>query len=206
LTYSITFWLAISLGAIERNEVVVMSIGIMIIRCTLPVAILLASSCAPPGAAELNRAGKLFQDGKFDEAAKEYQAIDANPSWGPPYLGMGNALQQLGNTSGAVDAYRRATAFSPNWAEAHKALGLALASSGSWYEAVPPLERAHSLQPADSMVLVSLGVALSNSGRDLEAIRAFEDARRICETCLDEQAVYAYTQAKARVAKDQTGK
>jgi tetratricopeptide (TPR) repeat protein len=105
--------------------------------------------CLPAPAAALNHASDLYQSGRYDEAAREYQrVIDMRPSWAPPYLGLGNARLALNERAEAVDAYKRAVALSPDWVDALTSLGRALLEMDRASEAVPVLTRAVQLDPS----------------------------------------------------------
>jgi len=74
----------------------------------------LLAGCLPAPHAALNHASDLYQNGHYDEAAREYQrVIDMRPSWAPPYLGLGNARWAMNERAEAVEAYKRAVALSP---------------------------------------------------------------------------------------------
>jgi tetratricopeptide (TPR) repeat protein len=158
-----------------------------VLTCTL-------TACLPPESSSLNRASTLYERGQYREAAAEYRhAIDLDPSWAPPYLGLGNANRALGDTTGAISAYEQAVAISPEYAEAQIGLGEVLMDLGRWSDAEIHLRKALAVVPRDGRLHAMLGMVLAKEGRDAEALRAFESAEELCKTCLveEERSVYS---------------
>jgi Flp pilus assembly protein TadD len=161
-----------------------------------------SAGCLPSGPAALNRASELFRRGQYQEAATEYRrAMEWNPSWADPHLGLGNALWKMGQRQEALQSYRQAVSLGRDWREAHIALGDALIDSEKWAEAVPVLRRAATLAPADPVPESLLGIALTELGQNEEAVQAFESVLKRCPTCLDARSMSAYSKAKSRVAR-----
>lgn len=67
-------------------------------------------------------------------------------------LGLGNALQSLGDGAGAEQAYRRATVLAPELAAAWHNWADLLLSQGRAAEALPLAERAVALQPSPAFI------------------------------------------------------
>jgi Flp pilus assembly protein TadD len=161
----------------------------------------LAAGCLQASASALNRGADFFQSGRYREAATEYQrAIALDPSWAAPHLGLGNALDELGDLPGALNAYQKAVLLSPEWSEANTALGSVLLRSDRAIDAVGVIQEAIKLAPDDPEPKALLGTALSRLGRDAEALEAFETALKLAPGSLDAAATAAYQVSSARIA------
>ncbi len=175
-------------------------------RTALPWAAaftILIQGCAPSGTQELNTASTLYQQGQYARAADEYRnAIKANPSWAPPYLGLGNALAALREYDEAIYAYREAVKLKPEWAQAHLSLGQCQGEANRWADAVVSLERATALERKKGPARVALGIALTRANRWTEAVAVFKTAEAECPECLDQEAKRVYAEAR-RAARRQ---
>ncbi len=83
---------------------------------------------------------------RWDEASRAYRAALARwPQSLGAQLGLGNSRYALGDTAGAVAAYRAAVAAHPDAGIAFNNLAQALADQGQWREAEQAIERAAAL-------------------------------------------------------------
>jgi Flp pilus assembly protein TadD len=162
----------------------------------LPAVLLLCCSaaCLPSSARSLNRAADLYQAGQFREAAEEYRkAINIDPEWSAPYLGLGNALLELGDRVGAESAYRRAAALAPGSPEAQIALAQVLIDAQRWADAEHELNDALKKLPEEGRLHAMHGVALAKQTRDREALEAFERSQQLCPQCMTRDQIAIYT-------------
>ncbi|TVR12243.1 MAG: glycosyltransferase [Phormidium sp. GEM2.Bin31] len=114
---------------------------------------------SPTGESSLNRANQLLEQGKVQEAVAEYrQGIGLMPglSWSAYYLG--DALTELGDWAGAVEAYQQAIALDANPLGYHR-LGLALLKLERWDEAITVFNQGLDLNPDDYKLHLSLSQA-----------------------------------------------
>jgi predicted CXXCH cytochrome family protein len=92
------------------------------------------------------------------------------------YLELGDALQNHGQLTPAVQAYREAVRRNPKFAFGLQRLGTALRRSGEYTEAAEVLERAASLGPDRALTWHELGMAYRALGRSADAVTAISRA------------------------------
>jgi tetratricopeptide (TPR) repeat protein len=85
------------------------------LACTLlPLLLLAGSSYSAPITVEFDQANRLYEEGKFQEAAGAYAKIVASGSQSPSlYFNLGNAQFKAGHIGDAIVAYRRAEWMNP---------------------------------------------------------------------------------------------
>jgi tetratricopeptide (TPR) repeat protein len=105
--------------------------------------------------------------------------LTKNPGCWMAHYNLGIALDDRGDTDGAVAHYRQAVELRPGYAEAHYNLGRLLAQKGQLDEAVAHYEKVLEINPADAEAHNNLGVTLSASGRLDEAIAQYHKALAI---------------------------
>ncbi len=158
------------------------------------------SGCMLAKADVLNRAGDLYQEGRYRQAAAEYRrAIAIDASWAPPWLGLGNALRMLDDRPGALASYRRAIALSPKYTEARVALADLLLGERRWSESERELRLAVERLPDDCRLHAMLGYALFNEQRERDALVAFQTSVDLCADCMTQRESTAYETAKRQV-------
>jgi Flp pilus assembly protein TadD len=108
---------------------------------------------------ELDRAGRLIQDGKVDEAVAALRTIvEQQPDNADAHLLLGRALALTPDISAAIAALRRAVELRPTSAQARYTLGTALARFGDLDVARAAFERTIELDPAFAGAHVSLAL------------------------------------------------
>jgi tetratricopeptide (TPR) repeat protein len=109
-------------------------------------------------------------------AVKEFErAIELNPKLPSLHAWYGRALMRLGDSEGAVVAFKRELAGNPNDYEANLYLGILLKRDKLLDEAFDPLSRAARLRPRDSYSrfhLASLHAARGKPGEALPLLEA----------------------------------
>ncbi|WP_157888659.1 tetratricopeptide repeat protein, partial [Arthrospira platensis] len=119
---------------------------------------------------------KLLQQGKIQEAVAEYRrGIELTPdlSWHHYYLG--EALTQLEDWEGAVQAYRQAISLGSNYLCYYR-LGVALVKLELWDEAIATLNQGLELKPDYYKFYLPLGQALVHQQHWEAAIEAYGKA------------------------------
>lgn len=131
----------------------------------------------------LNLGSLLFQQGRIEEAAAEFeQAVHRKPDSAEALENLGNALAALpGRLPEAVATLRKALEYNPRSAEIHNNLGLALLSlPGHQEEAAAAFQQAIQFKPDFAAAHNNLGLALASlPGRLEEAIAAYQAALKI---------------------------
>jgi tetratricopeptide (TPR) repeat protein len=114
---------------------------------------------------------------QYAEVIPEYPEIIAlAPAEPELYANFGYALERVGDTKGAMDAYMRAGALNPNLPQASFGLGKLMLSLGRPEEALAPLERAAALQPDLAGSFALLGRAQRELGQTDKAIASYQRA------------------------------
>jgi len=113
----------------------------------------------------------------YHDLVSLYTAILAkNPGCWMAHYNLGIALNEQGNTDGAISHYREAVQLWPGYAEAHYNLGRLLAQKGRVDDAVAHYEKALETNPSDADAHNNLGVTLLAVGRVDEAIAHYRKA------------------------------
>ena len=100
------------------------------------------------GAEPRDQGMSLMKLGRFAEAAQALQrAVEADVNDEMSWRLLGGARASSGDSTGAVEAFRRAVELAPTSAKSHYNFALALQSIGQSYEAKSHLEKALSLDP-----------------------------------------------------------
>jgi tetratricopeptide (TPR) repeat protein len=122
--------------------------------------------------------GRLnFMRREYESAATNFQAaVDAEPAWALALNGLGRTKARLGDVSGAIACYRRATESEPAWI--YPWLNLAVASIGARDYATAEVALRHGLEiyPARSTTRFALGRTLERTGRACEAMAEYRIA------------------------------
>ena len=91
---------------------------------------------------------------------------------------LGNALKQIGQLDGAVDAYRRAVELKPDFAMAHNNLGNTLKDIGQYQGALEAYRRVLDLEPGSAEIHFNVGVVLQILNEPEAAVASY---RRVLE-------------------------
>ena len=105
--------------------------------------------------------------------------LTRNPGCWMAHYNLGIALNEQGDTDGAISHYRKAVQLWPGYAEAHYNLGRLLVQKGQVDEAITHYEKALEINPADAEAHNNLGAALFASGHVDEAIAHYRKALTI---------------------------
>jgi tetratricopeptide (TPR) repeat protein len=134
----------------------------------------------PNHAEALHLSGVIgFQMGQVDWGLDRVRrAIAANPTAGPPYANLGQALNGIGRHAEAAEALQQAVALQPGMPRAHAQLGMSLLELGQEQAALQQFDQALALQPGMLDALNARAFLLRQSGR-LEA--ALADLVRVAQ-------------------------
>jgi protein O-mannosyl-transferase len=102
--------------------------------------------------------------------------LTKNPSCWMAHYNLGIALNEQGDSDGAIAHYRQALELRPSYAEAHYNLARLLAQNGQLDESITHYKKALEINPADAEAHNNLGAALFASGRVDEAISHYRKA------------------------------
>jgi protein O-mannosyl-transferase len=102
--------------------------------------------------------------------------LTKNPSCWMAHYNLGIALNEQGDSDGAIAHYGQALELRPSYAEAHYNLARLLAQKGQLDEAITHYKKALEINPADAEAHNNLGAALFASGRVDEAISHYRKA------------------------------
>jgi tetratricopeptide (TPR) repeat protein len=102
--------------------------------------------------------------------------LTRNPGCWMAHYNLGIALNEQGDTDGAISHYREAVELWPGYAEAHYNLGRLLAQKGQVDEAIAHYEKALEINPSDADAHNNLGATLLANGRIDEAIAHYRKA------------------------------
>lgn len=106
-------------------------------------------------------------------ALAQVRWVDYRPDPGRYYFQAGDACRRLGDTDGAIAAFRRAVAAAPDSAEAHNSLGALLLQQGDPAMALASLQSALRVAPQFAEARFNLGKALAASGQLEAAVETF---------------------------------
>jgi len=89
---------------------------------------------------------------------------------------LGNALDDAGDSAGAIAQYREAIRIDPKFARAYRNLALAYIRQGQWEAAESAARDAVRIEPDYVQARCDLAMALSNQGKTREAAREWRQA------------------------------
>ncbi|NJO44083.1 MAG: tetratricopeptide repeat protein [Cyanobacteria bacterium CRU_2_1] len=114
----------------------------------------------------------------LDAAIIAYRrATELNPNYFQAFVGLGNALDDIGRSDEAIDAYNRAIEIEPNYTETYVELGIALIRRDQIDEAIAAYDRAIQLAGGNyPRAYAALGDAFFLQGRLDDAIVAYNQA------------------------------
>jgi tetratricopeptide (TPR) repeat protein len=131
-------------------------------------------------AADVERAARLIQEGKCEEALPLFDRILAgNPQAADVLHNLGVALAKLGRLADAVVSFQRVLQLQPDSADALGNLGLAYLQLNKPAEAIPCLRKALEFRSEVAETHNNLGVALNRQNQTEEAIRSYQEALRL---------------------------
>jgi superkiller protein 3 len=126
-------------------------------------------------ASQFNRAVALQQQGKFEEAAGEYQAVlKRKPDYAEAYANLGVVLARLGKFDEAVASYETAVRLNPKLTQVRLNIGILHYRANRFDKAVLALEEFLQSAPDNTQARQLLGLSLLETGRDNDAIKQLE--------------------------------
>jgi membrane protease YdiL (CAAX protease family) len=130
-------------------------------------------------------ARSLYQEKRFEEAAREYQqCVDLDPEDFEAALGIGYCFGHLRRYEEAVAAFEKARLLRPESYDANFWLGLSLTRLGRFNEAVAPLERAHAARNDDEVARRHLFICYLVTGRGHNAFDIYPELIAYVATAL----------------------
>ena len=145
-----------------------------------------ATDAHPGNAAAFNSLGVfLFQKGRFEEAATQYEyAAALRPDDAKYVANVGSANMMQGNFALAATYFQRAIEIRPR-KTTYSNLGLMQFYSGDYDAAIESQRAAVELQPNDCVTRANLGDTLWAAGRLQEARQTFLEAERMAARALE---------------------
>ncbi|MCK5113364.1 MAG: tetratricopeptide repeat protein [Phycisphaerae bacterium] len=132
----------------------------------------------------VERAQKLYQQGRWVEAAAELRAaIEVNPCNASWFYNLGLTLEALEDFSAACDAFQGATDIDSDDIEALNRLGVNLTRIGRYAESLECFEKIEKLDPTYEPSYCNRVVTYSEFGQHDEAELMFYMAQHIKEDC-----------------------
>jgi tetratricopeptide (TPR) repeat protein len=119
--------------------------------------------------AHLQAGSNALSQSRSAEAAAEFRkATEMAPDLPAAYVGLGQALMQVGDYQGAIAPLKRALELDADLPGAHQLLGFTLLAAGYAAEAIPHLEKVQAFD--------GLGVAQLKIGKFAEAVASLQAA------------------------------
>ncbi len=128
----------------------------------------------------VNQGHEYFQEGKYDEAAAEFQkAIELDPENANAHRNMGSVYSRQDKLEEAVAAYEKAIEIDPDYGEAYGEMAGALADLDRIPEAVAAGEKGVELAPDYAVGHYNLALAYRLQGELEKAIAEYEEAIKL---------------------------
>jgi tetratricopeptide (TPR) repeat protein len=120
------------------------------------------------------------QNGEFESAAAAYRRyLASRPADAEAYFHFGVALDRIGETPAAIEAYRRALEIDSDQVGSRNNLALALESTGRRGEALALAQEAYARDDRNPMVLDTLGWLWVGADRGERGVRLLERAHAL---------------------------
>jgi tetratricopeptide (TPR) repeat protein len=128
----------------------------------------------------LLRAGRVTADAGFDNDAVDLlrRAVKVNPTSALGHRLLGHALERVGRTAEAAEAYRRTFELQSEDVDARLAFARCSRTHNRQDEAIRALRGAAMIAPRRNDILLELARTLSARGLSTEAVTVLDDARR----------------------------
>jgi tetratricopeptide (TPR) repeat protein len=157
-----------------------------IVRAGLLAGMLWAPAVAVPAAPQtppaLAAADEAMRLGRFDQAARQYEAwLAEHPDTPDVLFALGVCRIQMGRAREAVGVLRRYVELAPDAARGHAALGVALMDAASMADARRALDRALALDPSAPgarEALARIHLVEGDAGKAVALLRPAADAPR----------------------------
>jgi tetratricopeptide (TPR) repeat protein len=138
--------------------------------------------------AHVNYATELQDDGRTDEAAKEFsEAIRLNPGSAKAHVNLGSLLMAKGELDNAQSHFEQALRIEPTNAEYHSGYAYLLDQLGRKDEAAAESETAIRLAPNSPQAHYGYGAFLEKQGKIEEAIAKYRQTIQLDPNHLDAQ-------------------
>ena len=147
---------------------------------------------------EFDMAQQLQDEHKYAEAVPAWKvAAEKDPTDARPYNNLGVALAATGNTSGAIDEYKKSLALNSDSSQTHNNLGSALAEAGKLDEARAEIDKAIELNPDNGSAHINLGHMLEvMGGHRQEAIDELQKGIELAPKSSDGHNIYGVILAR----------
>ncbi|MBI4052140.1 MAG: tetratricopeptide repeat protein [Elusimicrobia bacterium] len=135
---------------------------------------------AVQAARNLQEGGLLMQQGRYDEAVREFsRAVVTRPeeAWG--HIMLGAAYYWSGQVDSAMKEYREAVRLDAQNSQAHQLLGIAYAWKGDVEMALQEFMEAKKISPDRADIQMDLGSVYESMGDVSQALRHFREAVRL---------------------------
>jgi tetratricopeptide (TPR) repeat protein len=130
------------------------------------------------GISLMNKAGALFNQGKYDEAIKTSdEALEINQSFKEAWVCKGFALSKLGKYNESIESFNKAIEINQSYKDAWRGKGDALALQGKYDEAIKYYNDAIKIDPQYADAWHNKGLAIEALGRTSEANTAKAKAK-----------------------------
>jgi tetratricopeptide (TPR) repeat protein len=134
--------------------------------------------------ARVDRAHKLYQKGRWVEAAAELRAaISTNPYNAPWHFNLGLTLEAMEDYTGAVDAFQAARDLEPDDVESLNACGVNLTRLGRYAESLACFEKIVNIDPNYEPAYCNRIITYTEFGQHDDAELMFYLARQIKDEC-----------------------
>jgi len=128
-----------------------------------------------PGRKEMRSANDLYQEGRYEEALKEYQeAVHKKPEDPIGYYNLGITYMALGKQDEAINAFKKTIEIKPDHFQALKNLGQLYGKKKNFEAASKYYARSVKISADDPEVFFNLGVSLMNLSDKKGALDAFQ--------------------------------
>ncbi|GAH82738.1 unnamed protein product, partial [marine sediment metagenome] len=130
------------------------------------------------------RAQRLFEQGRWPEAAAELRAaIKVNPNNASWHYNLGLTLEAMHDYTDAGDALSEGARLEPCDIEILNALGMNMTEQGKYAEALEAFERIEKLDPACESSYCNRIITYTEMGRHDQAELMFYLARQVADEC-----------------------
>lgn len=132
-----------------------------------------------PSYTYVNRAKKLIEESKYEEAKEVLQKALALPQQDPlVYKYLGAVYEKLGDNEEALKNYQISADLSPQDKVIWQRLGFSLISSGKFEQAEKSFDNANKIQAGNSDTFTGWGMALMKQKKYAEAREKFSEAAK----------------------------
>ncbi len=126
-----------------------------------------------PSISAIQKARKLYDEGRIEEALQEYEKSLEEESDASICVEMSKILLELKRESEAVITLRKALSLQPDLLMVHYALAHIFRKTGDHQAALEELKQERNISPDNVKVLKSMGEVLVELGKDKEAINLY---------------------------------